>query len=171
MDGTAVSIRAATPDDAVALHELKRALDRETSFMLLEPGERTTSASDVADELRTVAAQPNSVVLLADTSGEVVGYVEATGGAFRRNRHTAHVVIGIRQSHAGIGLGRRLLEELDRWARGGGILRLELTVMKDNERALALYRRVGYEVEGTRRAALAVDGVVVDELWMAKVLS
>ena len=80
-------------------------------------------------------------------------------------------MIGVRASHGGRGIGRRLLEELDRWAGEHGISRLELTVMATNERAFGLYCKLGYEVEGTRRAAMLVDGELVDELWMAKLLS
>jgi RimJ/RimL family protein N-acetyltransferase len=42
--------------------------------------------------------------------------------------------------------------------------------MAHNERALALYRRLGFEVEGTRRDSVLVDGRYVDELTMAKLL-
>jgi GNAT superfamily N-acetyltransferase len=116
-----VLIREATVDDARLLMGLKRALDRETSFMLLEPDERTTTEREIAGQLRGIAARPNSVVLVAEEGGELVGYVEAIGGGVRRNRHTAHVVIGIRQQRAGQGLGRRLLGELESWARANGI--------------------------------------------------
>lgn len=163
-------IREATATDARALLALKSALDRETRFMLLEPGERTMPVSQVAEELRSIAAHCNSVVLVAEVAGELVGYVEATGGATRRNRHTAHVVIGVRQHHAGQGIGRRLLGELERWAGTNHVHRLELTVMTHNERAVGLYRKMGYSVEGTRRSALLVENEFVDELWMAKLL-
>jgi RimJ/RimL family protein N-acetyltransferase len=166
-----LSIRQATPGDAGALLALKQALDRETRFMLVEPGERTATEEDVAEQLRRVAAQPNSVVLVADADAQLAGYVEAVGGGARRNRHTAHVVIGVRQAHAGRGVGGTLLAELERWARANDLLRLELTVMTHNERAVGLYRKLGYRVEGTRQAALVVDGRVVDEFWMAKLLS
>jgi RimJ/RimL family protein N-acetyltransferase len=165
-----VLVRQATAQDAGALLALKRALDRETSFMLLEPDERLTTEVEVAEQLRTVAARPNSNVLVADSGGELVGYVEAIGGGVRRNRHTAGVVIGVRQLHAGQGIGRRLLTELECWARANGVLRLELTVMTHNERAVGLYRKMGYRVEGTRQAALLVENALVDELWMAKLL-
>jgi RimJ/RimL family protein N-acetyltransferase len=168
--GDAVRIREAKTEDADALLALKRALDRETTFMLLEPGERTTTESEVAEQLQRAAARPNSVVLVAEVAGEFVGYVEAIGGGVRRNRHTAHVVIGVRQAFAGHGIGRRLLEELDRWGQANGVRRLELTVMTHNDRAIGLYTRVGYRVEGTREAALLVDNQLVDELWMAKLL-
>jgi RimJ/RimL family protein N-acetyltransferase len=167
----AATVREATAQDAGTLLALKRALDRETSFMLLEPDERTTTEAEVAEALRAFEARPNSVVLVADRRGELVGYVEATCGSLRRNRHTAHVVIGVRQQHAGRGIGRRLLTELESWARANGVRRLELTVMTHNERAVSLYRKLGYEVEGTRRAALFVEGQLVDELWMAKLLT
>jgi RimJ/RimL family protein N-acetyltransferase len=40
--------------------------------------------------------------------------------------------------------------------------------MAHNERAAALYRRVGYAVEGRARECLFVDGRMADELYMAK---
>jgi RimJ/RimL family protein N-acetyltransferase len=165
-----VLVREAITQDARALLALKGALDRETSFMLLEPDERATTETKAAEQLRAVAARPNSVVLVADSGGELVGYVEAIGGGVRRNQHTAHVIIGVRQLHTGQGIGRRLLAELESWARANGVLRLELTVMTHNERAVGLYRKMGYHVEGTRRAGLLVENAMVDELWMAKLL-
>jgi ribosomal protein S18 acetylase RimI-like enzyme len=171
LNGDAVQIREATPDDGGALLALKRALDRETNFMLLEPDERTTTEAEVADQLRRVTAQSNSVVLVADAVGHLVGYVEAIGGGVRRNRHTAHVVIGVRQASARRGVGGRLLSELEQWARANSLRRLELTVMIHNELAVGLYRKMGYVVEGTRHAALLVDNHLVDEFWMAKLLT
>ena len=169
-NGEGVHIREATPDDAVALLALKRTLDRETKFMLLEPDERTTTEAEVVDQLRRVTARANSVILVADAAGHLVGYVEAIGGGVRRNQHAAHVVIGVRKASAGRGLGRRLLAGLEQWARANGLSRLELTVMTHNDRAIRLYSKMGYVVEGTRHAALLVDDHLVDELWMAKLL-
>lgn len=168
--GDAVRIREAKTEDADALLALKRALDHETTFMLLEPGERTTTETEVAEQLQRAVARPNSLVLVAEAAGEFVGYVEAIGGGVRRNRHTVHVVIGVRQAFAGQGIGGRLLEELDRWGQANGVRRLELTVMTHNDRAIGLYTKMGYRVEGTREAALLVDNQLVDELWMAKLL-
>ena len=111
----------------------------------------------------------NSVVLVAFEGSTLLGYVEAVGGRYRRNRHCAHVVIGVREAAGGRGVGTALLEALSAWARSRGVHRLELTVMAHNARAIALYRKCGYEVEGTRRASLRLDGAYVDELAMANV--
>jgi RimJ/RimL family protein N-acetyltransferase len=165
---TALRFRVAGPGDAADLRALKENLDRETSFMLLEPGERSADEQDVAADLATVAGTVNSVVLLAESAGQPVGYVDARGGQFRRNRITAHVVIGVLAAASGRGVGSGLLRELERWARAHEIHRLELTVMAHNRRARHLYERAGFAVEGRRRECLLVDGNVVDELYMAK---
>jgi ribosomal protein S18 acetylase RimI-like enzyme len=158
-----VEIREATSADAAALLELKRVLDRESTLMLLEPDER----GDVVE----IPARTNAVVLVADVGDELAGYAEATGGSYRRERGTAYVVLGVRAAHAGRGVGTALLRALEAWAPGAGIRRLELTVQAHNAAAIALYRKLGYVEEGVRRASLEIDGAVVDELWMARVLS
>jgi len=77
-------------------------------------------------------------------------------------------VIGVRRSAGGAGIGTALMAELNTWAEQHGVHRLELTVMADNERAIALYRRSGYEIEGIRRDSLHIEGSYVDELAMAR---
>jgi hypothetical protein len=99
-------IRVAGPDDAAALLQLKQCLDLQTSFMLLEPDERETSVQALVDELGAVVRSGNSVVIVAESADELVGYVELAGGAFRRNRTTAHLVIGVLAEAGGQGLAR-----------------------------------------------------------------
>ncbi len=161
-------IRQAVPGDAAALLDLKATLDRETQFMLLEPDERVETPSGLEAEIASVVAQENSTILVADEDYRLVGYVEARGGLYRRNRHCAQVVIGVRRTASGRGIGTALLRELDGWATRVGVRRLELTVMANNERATALYRKCGYETEGTRRRAIRIGTAYIDELFMAK---
>jgi GNAT superfamily N-acetyltransferase len=89
----------------------KQALDHETQFMMLEPGERTESPGDLAADLDQVTRGGNSVVLVTESGGQLVGYAEARDGQFRRNRGTAYAVIGVLAAARGQGVGTRLLEE------------------------------------------------------------
>jgi RimJ/RimL family protein N-acetyltransferase len=66
--------------------------------MLLEPENEQPPRPKLQSSFKE---RPNSVVLVAEAAGEFVGFVEAIGGGVRRNRHTAHVVIGVRQAFAG----------------------------------------------------------------------
>ena len=53
-------------------------------------------------------------------------------------------------------------------AAARGISRIELLVRADNEPAIALYQRFGFELEGRLRKYLIVDGAVHDVLAMAR---
>lgn len=161
-------IRSAATADAYEVLRLKRRLDQESRFMLVEADERCETVREVADELRLVAESANSTLLVADSAGELIGYVEASGGRYRRNRASAQVVLGVVASWQGQGVGTALLGELDRWTREAGLHRLELTVMAHNEAARRLYRKCGFVEEGRRRECLVVDGSPVDEIYMAK---
>ena len=165
-----VTVRQIREADAAAFLELCRRLDEETQLMMLEPGERQTSLAEQSRQIRHVLARSNQTILVAEVEGELVGYVAAYGGDFRRNRHCAHVVAGVRQAFGGRGVGTKLFSEFESWAGRGGIHRLELTVMAHNDRAIRLYRKAGYEIEGTKRDSLLVNGSYVDEYYMAKLL-
>jgi RimJ/RimL family protein N-acetyltransferase len=56
------------------------------------------------------------------------------------------------------------------WAAAHGLHRLELTVMARNTRAIRLYERMGFSVEGRRSECLLIDGQFIDELTMAVIL-
>jgi len=138
--------------------------------MLVEPGERSTDTDLERERLAGVLSRPNQTLIVAETDDQLVGYVAVLGGHYRRNRHSAHIVIGVLAAFAGEGIGGSLLDEASSWSKGVGIHRLELTVMAHNDRAIRLYERKGFVREGTRRHALLVNGAWVDELHMAKLL-
>lgn len=167
-----ITIREIREEDAAEYLELARRLDRETRFMMLEPGERSFGVDQQRQRIRSVLEMDNAVMLIAEHQGRLVGVLGASGGIYRRNRHSVHIFIGVLQAFAGRGLGTRLFEALESWARSRPeIHRLELTVMTHNTRAIGLYQKMGFTIEGTRRHSLLVDGEYVDEYCMAKLIS
>ncbi len=170
-------IRPIREDDAPAYIDLLRALDAETKFMMFEPGERKTTLEEQQKRIRTTLAADNAMLFLVEKTPEpgqpgpmLVGVLGAQGGTFQRNHHTVHIFIGIRQAFTGQGLGRRLFEEMEAWARSWGAHRLELTVMANNPRGLALYQKMGFTIEGRLKDRIKVDGEYIDELQMSKIL-
>ena len=108
--------------------------------------------------------------LVAELNGEVVGNagLHPVGPAVRR-RHAMTLGICVAPEAQGQGVGSALMAALcthaDRWL---GVLRLELTVYTDNAAALRLYRKFGFEIEGTHRGFALRDGVFVDAYAMAR---
>jgi RimJ/RimL family protein N-acetyltransferase len=163
-------IREVEDKDAEALLALHLALDRETSFMLVEPGERSPDIEVERERIRNLRSRPNQTLLVADVGDRLAGYVAVLGGPYRRNRHAAHLVIGVLEGFSGQGIGGELLNAAIRWAASAGLHRLELTVMAHNDKAIRLYERKGFLREGIRSRSLRVGDTWVDEVFMAKLL-
>jgi len=163
-------IREITENDAHSFLDLCKQLDRETKFMLLEPDERLTTSSEQKEQIKEILSADNQTIFIAESAGRLVGYLEVSGEKYRRNRHSAHVVIGILQTFTGQELATSLFSELETWVHVHDVHRLELTVMCHNEKAVRLYQKVGFEIEGTKRRSLCVNGTYIDEYYMAKLI-
>ncbi|EEG76365.1 GNAT family N-acetyltransferase [Dethiobacter alkaliphilus] len=164
-------IREIREDDAILFLDLQKTIEEETQFMLLESGERETAVAEKRKLIRAVLNRDNQTVFVVENNdGRLVGYLRALGGEYEKSRHTAYITMGVLQEFTGQGLGTRLLETLDEWAQHNGIHRLELIVMQPNKAAIGLYEKMGYEIEGTKRDSLFIDGVYVDEYYMGKLL-
>ncbi len=163
-------IRMIHPDDAAAYLDMWQQVLSETTFMLREPDEQTISVEEQRQQIVQLLSLDNSAIFVAEHEGQLVGALQAFGGCYRRDRHNVYIVIGILQGFAGQGIGTQLFQTLEHWARQHHLTRLELTVMVHNERAIALYKKCGFEIEGRRRNAIRVDGRYVDEWTMARLL-
>ena len=163
-------IRVAAPDDAEALFHFGRELLSETDFFLRSPAERANSIDEMRMIINRFQELPRHLLLNAWKGNFPVGEAVIMGGELQRNRYTATVGVGVLQKHTGKKLGRTLMEGLEHFAHHAGIHRLELTVMSHNARALRLYEKMQYRVEGMRREALHVNGSYVDEFSMSKLL-
>jgi ribosomal protein S18 acetylase RimI-like enzyme len=171
-------IRLAAPEDAGALLALQHRLDGQSEFMLLEPGEREQSPARLRDRLlaQGPAGGFDLVAEGEDGNGDgggggLAGWLAVEVLPFRRARRTGYLVLGVDAAAAGRGLGRSLLAAAEHEAAGRGLRRLELTVMTGNLRALGLYLRCGFQVEGLRRQALVRGTTVTDEYYMGKLLA
>lgn len=164
-----MNIRELEKNDGSGYLELMLKLDHETAFMLYEPGERKTAPDDMSERIQSVIDR-GGVIYAVDKNDSLLGFISADRGFANRIRHSAYIVMGVLKKVSGQGLGSRLLETVDRWAKHNGVIKLELTVMTQNDRAFRLYRKAGYEIEGTKKASVMVDGLLYDEFYMGKVL-
>jgi putative acetyltransferase len=118
---------------------------------------------------RLKKSDANRILLVAEINGAVVGTAGLHLEPGMRRRHVAGIGIGVADPYVGRGVGTALFSELtklaDNWL---GLLRLELEVFVDNEPALALYRKFGFEIEGTHRASALRNGVYTDVYSMAR---
>lgn len=107
--------------------------------------------------------------LAAEAGGRVVGSAGLHPHSQLRRRHAAMLGISVAADAQGRGVGSALMRAMcdyaDNWAQ---LLRIELTVFADNQRAISLYERFGFRHEGTHRAYAMRHGVYADVLAMAR---
>ena len=119
---------------------------------------------------RIAEMQADHHMLVAEVDNDVVANAGLHPVSISpRRRHAGSIGMAVRDDWHGRGVGSALLAAVldlaDNWV---GYTRLELTAYTDNAAALALYRKFGFEVEGTARGYALRDGVLVDAYMMAR---
>jgi len=104
-----------------------------------------------------------------EQDGTVIGLVELSRG----RRRTGHAVrldnLAIRSESQGRGWGTQLLQDIITELQSQGVKRIDLIVESDNARAIRLYQKLGFEIEGTLRKYFkrAYQNQFVDDYLMA----
>lgn len=105
--------------------------------------------------------------LAVDDSDEVLGWCDVIRNPREGFRHCGQLGMGLLPEVRGQGLGARLAAAAIERAWTEGLERIELEVFASNERAIALYRRLGFTVEGVKHRARKLDGRYDDNVFMA----
>ncbi len=167
-----VTIREAQPDDAKALLAFVRQTLADPGLDVpLQPDEFDLSVEEEENILAGYVASDNSIMLLAEVDGSVVGQLGLRGSRRRALRHAAELGMTVSREWRDRGIGTALMERAVVWARGGGVLkRIELRVYVRNAPALHLYQKFGFLIEGRRQRAVWQDNEWVDDYIMALLL-
>lgn len=163
-----VVIRPLTIEDTEALHEI-------ISDPAIARGLNQIPSLEVADVRKKIEAggpglyRYSAVARHEDGSTKVVGNVTIHQPQNPRLAHSAGLGLGVHRDYWGIGVGQRLMATIvdlaDNWLN---LSRLELDVYTDNQVAIHLYQRFGFEIEGTRRLFSYGDGHWSDTHFMAR---
>ncbi|HET9976276.1 MAG TPA: GNAT family N-acetyltransferase [Burkholderiaceae bacterium] len=162
-----IVIRRPRPDDAAAVVAIMGEPD--VLAGLLQLPYPTEAAWRKRIEEMPVGPATAELFIVAERGGEVVGNAGVHPPPHLRRRHAAGIGMAVAKHAQGQGVGTALMAAIVDWADNWAqLLRLELTVYTDNAAAQALYRKFGFEIEGTHRAYAIRDGAYVDALAMAR---
>ena len=147
--GQELLVRNAVASDSRALRETMQRTHAQTDYLLSYPDEQSVDDEQEARSLEEMERSGNEVERVAIIDGRIVG---SAGVSAVRSRckvaHRARFGISILKEHWGMGIGRVLMDTCVDCARQAGYTQLELEVVADNERAVSLYRRAGFEEYG-----------------------
>ncbi|MBR4358265.1 MAG: N-acetyltransferase [Butyrivibrio sp.] len=117
----------------------------ETDYLLSYPDENSFDAQQEAEFLKEKTESPNEIEIVAVVDGVVAGTagIEAVGSKYKL-KHRAELGIAILKEYWGLGLGKALMEACIECAKEAGYTQLELNVVAENERAVSLYKKMGF---------------------------
>lgn len=151
--------------------EQLNAIRRQASVMhytLGIPSER----KEKSDQFLSTVSDWNHMYVAANAEDPSIIYGAASLMIYSspRMRHSAHLGISVHEDFQNMGIGRQLMAALIDLADNFLMLkRVELGVMTDNPRAIALYESFGFVKEGVKKAAIIRGGQYVDEIMMARI--
>lgn len=116
-----------------------------------------------------LADSPGIKQLVACIDERVVGHLTIDVAQRPRRSHVADFGITVDSGWHNRGVAsaliRTMIDMCDNWLR---VDRIELTVFVDNEPAIAVYRKHGFEIEGTGKKYALRNGEYVDAYYMAR---
>ncbi|MEX3070330.1 GNAT family N-acetyltransferase [Vibrio alginolyticus] len=159
-----IIVRPTTVEDAAALVEIysQPKAQRET-LQLPNP-----SVAMWVNKLSNLPVGMYSYV--AEVDGKVVGNIGFQHSQRPRTSHTGSFGLGVHDSFHGIGVGSKLIETVielaDNWLN---VRRIQIEVNADNEAAIGLYKKHGFEVEGEAVDGSFRNGEFINTYYMARI--
>ncbi|HOO32161.1 MAG TPA: GNAT family N-acetyltransferase [Thermotogota bacterium] len=165
-----IIIREANERDAAGVVKYLKQNQDHFRYMISRTCEMDLSVEYERDMIRRHALRENCEFFVAVDGDKIVGMLNFVAGNRLRNSHDGEFGISVDRNYAGMGIGSALVEALIEWATEINMIRrLTLFVMNGNERAISLYQKYGFRIEGVRRRAVRFeDGRVQDLIMMGK---
>ncbi|ASK63953.1 GNAT family N-acetyltransferase [Virgibacillus phasianinus] len=148
VNGLNYTIRSALVADAKVLSELRVQIDGETENMDREKGEAYIDVQGFEQIIKTDTESSRNLFLVASVDGRIVGFSRCEGIYLQRFSHKVEFGVCVLQEFWGYGIGRTLLKESLAWADTNGIKKVTLHVLETNHKAINLYKKLGFEIEG-----------------------
>jgi ribosomal protein S18 acetylase RimI-like enzyme len=113
----------------------------------------------------------DAVQFVALHGSTVIGWADVFAHSPSAISHCGALGMGLLPDYRGQGLGRVLLNACIAKSAAKGLTRIELEVREDNDRAIRLYERAGFLVEGRKRNSMRLGGIYFNTLIMGLLMA
>lgn len=148
VNGVCYTVRTAMKKDAQELSEIRVQIDGETQNLDREKGEAYIDTLGFEELIKTDSEKRNNLFLVAIMNEKVVGFSRCEGNLLKRFAHKVEFGVCVLKDYWGYGIGTNLLKESIAWADSNEITKITLNVLETNEKAVDLYKKFGFKIEG-----------------------
>lgn len=171
-DGRECILKPNLPEYAAEMIDYMKKTAEETDYLLRNPDEINYTEESEQDILKNLHDDPYAIMMVPVVEGQIAGNASINGiGTKRKIRHRCSLAIALYKEFWGLGIGKAMLEYMTELAGEVGWHQIDLEVVAENERAINLYKKMGFKETGRRHNALLFDdGSYHDEILMYKSL-
>ncbi|MGF7087721.1 RimJ/RimL family protein N-acetyltransferase [Kroppenstedtia sanguinis] len=160
--------QARREEDAPELRQRLARVIRERVY-LDETPDSLPDSQEQKEEIKQIQ-DAGGMYAVVKVDGIIAGTAQLRKGSRGVSDHTATFRTWLIPGYRGMGLGKKLMEYTIDWAQDNNLEKINLDVWSNNERAIRLYRKYGFRLEGNRRRQGILNGEYVDEIFMSRFL-
>ncbi len=153
--------------DAKKFINYRTTLAGETTYLRASRSELDLNLGEQNKYIHNFIHSDNQYSIIAELDGIIIGNLQFRGGNRQRTKHAGEFGISVLKDYWGNRVGYNLLSHLIEWVKDNKIIKkVNLEVREDNSSAIALYKKFGFELEGTIRKNFYTDGKYYDSYIM-----
>lgn len=158
-NGIDIIIGRANEDDAKDLIDYVIKTTEESEFVTVEADEFDMTIEGEKSFISSLNNSDNGLFIVAEHEGHIIATLSFYGMSGNRFRHSGEFGMSVLKEYWGLGIGEKLLEYLFQWAKESNVIRkINLKVRTNNERAIKLYNKTGFKIEGEISRDFLIDG-------------
>lgn len=162
--------REAKPEDASALLLHQSTVGDETDNLSFDGKTFNISPEKEARFIERFLKSEKDVMYVALDGEKIIGNGIIEHERAKRYTHRATLSITVLRDYWGRGVGSMLMEMMIDFSRESGTEVISLEVRADNERAIALYKKYGFETIGLYKKFFKINGEDHDAYLMQLVI-
>lgn len=148
-------IRLAKEIDAESIIDIRKEIilsETTTKFFIVSPNKLPNDIDAEKEKIRK-SNEKGNLYIVYEVDSKVVGFLLFNRYELERLRHVGTMGMGIREAYCNQGIGTKLIEFLISWAKGQkGLEKICLGVVSVNDRAIKVYKRMGFVEEGRQKS-------------------
>ncbi len=163
-------IRAGEIEDSEALFKISKSIISEREYFITVPEEFEMTLEQHREHIRELLNKEKETLFVAEIEGLVVGSIVFRSQTTKRQSHIGTISMSIDKEYRGIGIGKALLKSLLDWVEKSPVIeKVCLGVFSTNDRAVSLYKSMGFIEEGRKVKEFKInDNTYVDDILMYK---
>ncbi len=162
-----VVIAKAKASDAQNILDYLNQVGAESDNLLFGGGEMTMSVEEEERYIEATNGQKNSAIFVGKLAKEIVCIGSISSSQRARIAHRAEFALSVKKAYWGKGIGSLLMDKMIEFCKENGCTTMvSLGVKAENENAIKLYKKFGFEVVGRHKNYFNIAGKYYDDVLM-----